>query len=108
MVSKVTGADDEGSGLRGETFSLFRDTICSNLDKFFEEYDKKKAERDPKFQPIDDDFFESFFDSRDKELATIAWNALGESAQKSFDEKILADAELKNWCVNNGGIGGLK
>ena len=104
MVSKVTGVDDEGSANRGETFSLFRDTICANIDAFYAEYDKKKDARNPIFAPVDDDFFDAFLESRDKELSESTWNALGKNAQQDFDAKIIADEELKAWCEKNGGI----
>lgn len=95
MVSKVGQIDDEGSANRGETYCLFRDTIMKNYDAFMAEYNKKKADRDPKFKAIDDDFFDAFLgDDREQEMAESAWNGLGESGKKDFVALLEADPPL--------------
>ena len=73
MVSKITIEDDEEISRGDRERCVIIDTILPNLEAFWTEYDKKKAERDPKLMAIDEDFHLGFVsEDRDEELAQTA------------------------------------
>ena len=88
-----------------EPVNVMFDTIMPNLEAFWEEYDNKRQERDPKILAIDEDFYDGFVgEERDKELAESCWNALVGKGQADFVRFLEEDEELKVFCENNGGL----
>ena len=47
-------------GGQADKIDVFLDTIYPNIEAFWEEYDNKRPERDPKILAIDEDFYEGF------------------------------------------------